>query len=496
MTMPSPNESRKLLWDYIFVGGGLSASVVATRLHKYEPRLKILIVEAGPNVNNRSYLSGPRYANLLGGDFDWKDHSTKQSWLEGRTVDLPGGKALGGSTVINGAGWVRGDKFDYDAWGSATGDARWSYDGQLPFMRKSEKLFSETMNPDKHGLDGPMSIQSVTSKNRTFPLRDYALQAWAKVGIDALPVLDGNAGNPLGVAELQENRENGQRQVAAAAYPLDGIEVMTDTMVEKVLIENGAGEEGGLTAVGILLANGDEIRGREVIVAAGAIRSPQVLMLSGIGPAADLAKHDIPILLDNPEVGNNLADHGIAWHPWKVKDLAVGRALGSSNPVFNEPQYGWVFPFDFVVSTDVPKEGLAAAIAEDEGAIPDPATHPLLAHARTFVEHVLMYAGAVDGSLVTFGIITMLPTARGSIRLASAHGQDAPLIDPNYLGTAVDRYVAREAVKLQIRYAGSYATVIGREILDGEAGAPGFDEVLSIDSTDEYIDARIRAGLG
>ncbi|KAI5922272.1 GMC oxidoreductase-domain-containing protein [Camillea tinctor] len=107
-----------------------------------------------------------------------------------------------------------------------------------------------------------------------------------------------------------------------------------------------------------------------------------------------------------------------------------------------------------------------------------------------------MSAGAADGSLVTFGAILMLPTALRSIRLASRDISDPPLIDHNYLGTAIDRHIAREAVKTQIKYAGSDATIIGREILDGEASAPGFERSLSVNSTDKYIDARIRASLG
>ncbi|KAI0490294.1 GMC oxidoreductase-domain-containing protein [Xylaria cf. heliscus] len=156
----------------------------------------------------------------------------------------------------------------------------------------------------------------------------------------------------------------------------------------------------------------------------------------------------------------------------------------------------FLLPFDFLVNGDVPKEGLAEARAADEGVVPDPGTHPLLSHPRTFVEYIFMSAGAPDGSLVTSGAAPMLNTARGSIKLASADCKEPPLIDPNYLGTEVDRYVAREAVKTQIKFAGSDETVIDREILDGEAAAPGFDEVLSLDSTNDYIDARIRAGLG
>lgn len=361
-------------------------------------------------------------------------------------------------------------------------------------MKKSESFRNETVNREQRGLDGLSSIQSVTSTNREYPLRSRALQSWAEIGIGPLPFLDGNGGNTRGVGDLQENRKNGRREIAAQVYSLDGITVLTETLVEKVLLETTP--KGALVATGIQLQNGTRIQGHEVIVSAGAVRTPQILMLSGIGPADELAKFNIPVLLNQPHVGNNLADHGLFQHAWKLKDPSAGWALGSANPLFTEPQYGWGVPADFIVASTVPKEGLIAAITEDEGIIPDPSTHPLLSQDRSFIEYFFLYMGSSDGSLVTLGIITTLPTSRGSVKLASANISDDPLIDPNYLGTAVDRYVAREGVRIQVRFAGSNDTIIGREIMDGEDGAPGFDKVLSVNSTDEYIDARIRAGIG
>lgn len=118
------------------------------------------------------------------------------------------------------------------------------------------------------------------------------------------------------------------------------------------------------------------------------------------------------------------------------------------------------------MSSDVPKEGLAKAIETDESAVPDPKTHPLLAHPRSFIECVFIAARAPDGPLVTIAVVSMFNTVRGSVKLASAKCNDLPLIDPNYLETGVDRYVARKGVNTLIRFAGSKVTVIGREILD------------------------------
>ncbi|KAI0474343.1 putative GMC oxidoreductase [Xylaria cf. heliscus] len=479
-------------WDYIFVGGGLSASVVAHRLYERDHQLKILVVEAGPDADNDADIVYPNSTDLIGGDFDWKYITVNQTNLDDRPVDYPAGKALGGGTVINQSGWVRGDKFDFDLWGKLVDDPRWSYNGMLPFMRKSEKFWSDTINTCQHGLKGLAAIQSETSTNREYPMREYTHRSWNELGIDDLPGLDANAGDSLGIGELQENRLNGRREIASAIYSLQNVTVLTNTSVEKILFEE---TPNGLSAVGIKLENGTEIRSQEVILSAGAIRSPQILMLSGIGPADELKKFDIPVLLDQPAIGTSLADHGLFRHSWKLKDPSAGWCPGSGNPLFKQPQYGWGTPADFIVSSDVPKDGLADAIAADEGVTPDPATHPLL-QRRTFSEHLFMYAGAPDGSLVTFVLISLLTTSRGSIKLASGSIKDPPLIDPNFLGTAVDRYVARESLKLQIRFAGSNDTIIGKDIIEGEVGAPGFDQVLSTDSTDAEIDARLRAGLG
>lgn len=391
--------------------------------------------------------------------------------------------------------WIRGDKIDYDLWEELVGDSRWSYDGLLPFMQKSEQYWNETINPHQHGYQGPAFVQSVTSTNRPYPLREYALQSWSELGVSAVPFLDANAGSPLGVGELDENKHNGRREIAAAIYPLDGIAVLTDTLVEKVLLETLENSTTP-TAMGIQLANGTQIFARETILSAGGVRTPQILMLSGVGSVDELKKHGLEVKIAAEEVGKNFADHTLAATIWKVKNPEDGWAVGSDNPLFSEEQYSWGSAADFIVSTTVPREGLIAAIEADEGVAPDPETHPLLKENRTFIEHVFQYSGSSDGTAVAFGEIGLLPTSRGSITLASADINDAPLIDPNYLGTEVDRYVFREGLRLQIAFAASNATVIGRDILDGEIPATGFSEALSPESTDAYLDARARAAIG
>ncbi|GJN74776.1 hypothetical protein PLIIFM63780_009827 [Purpureocillium lilacinum] len=444
-------------WDYVLVGGGLSATVLASSLIRFDASLKILVVEAGPNANDATDIVYANSTNLVGGAYDWKDKTVPQAHLGGRSVDVPAGRALGGGTVINMCGWIRGDKADYDLWGEVVGDKRWSYAGLLPYMRQTETLHSTAIDAEQRGATGHMHIQTVSGTKRAFPLRASVLKSWEEVGVSALPNFDANAGCALGVAELHENRSSGRREISSAVYPLDGVTVVTDTMVAMILVDN----EGRPRARGIQLEDGTQVQAKEVIVTAGAVRTPQILMLSGIGPAAQLRKHGIAVSLDSPDVGKNLCDHTLLATAWKLKDPSAGHALGSNNPLFQQEQFAWGQPIDFVVTTGAQdKAGLAKAIEADEGVAPDPATHPLLKQERAFNEHLIIYA------------------------------------DPNFLGTEVDKFIARDGIRQQIRIAGSTDTVLGRDILSGEMGAPGFDGVFTPESTDDFIDGRIAAGLG
>lgn len=214
---------------------------------------------------------------------------------------------------------------------------------------------------------------------------------------------------------------------------------------------------------------------------------------AGIGPADELSALGIPVKLDAPEVGNNYADHFLTPSAWNVKNPEDGWAVGSANFPTAE-RYGWGASTDFLVCATVPKEGLAKAIEEDEGVAPGP-DHPLLAKDRTFMEHSFLYSGSTNGSTVSIFGIFILPTSRGSVKLASANITDSPLIDPNYLSTAVDRYIVREGVRQEVRFASSNETVLGREVLDGGVIPTGFDEPFTVNSTDDYIDARVRAAM-
>lgn len=392
------------------------------------------------------------------------------------------------------AGWIRGNKFDYDNWGATVNDARWSYDGLLPFIKKTERFpgANYTTQTAQHGFEGNVNITTVTSTGREYPLRATELESWQQLGIQSIPAFDANAGNSSGVGDMSENRSNGRREIASVAFPLDGITVKLNTQVAKVLLSKAP--NGTLVAVGVQLADGTEIFGGEVILSAGALHTPQILMLSGIGPAQELRTHNIDVHLDAPEVGQNLADHEYIITYWNIADPDAGWAWGA--PGFpTASKYSWGAPADFVVSTGVrDTAGMVAAIESDEGIVPN-SSHPLLAPGRVFFEHIFLMQGSTDGSAVAISSTNLMPTSRGSVTLASESILDAPLVDPNYLATEVDRFVFRDNLRLDAEFLASNKTTMATQILAGEIVPEGFAQGLGVNATDAYLDARVKAAL-
>ena len=206
---------------------------------------------------------------------------------------------VSGSSAVNYGAWTRGHATDFDRWGKEVGDDRWSYRSLLPYFKKSEHWHNEGDDDTaQHGFSGPIHT---SSGGRDYPLREPIREALLSTGLEFNP--DMNSGNPNGVAQLVENWHKASRQHAALCYRLEGVHVMTNTVVERIRLENGK-------AQGVELLNGEVLTAsKEIIISCGAIRTPQLLMLSGIGPHSELVKHNIKPLVDLP-VGQNLHDHG------------------------------------------------------------------------------------------------------------------------------------------------------------------------------------------
>ncbi|CAG8977005.1 hypothetical protein HYALB_00012857 [Hymenoscyphus albidus] len=324
--------TETLSYHYIIVGGGIAGSVVASRLHEKHPKLSILLIEAGPDVSKNPLVTdsanGPF---LVGSELDWGYSTVPQRQLNNRILPNNAGKALGGGSAINAGGWIRGDAHDYNAWGKLVDDPRWSYDGLPPYFRRTEHYHKLGLDT-QHGYEGPLYTQSVSSTGREYPLRDTLRKAWESNGMKYNE--DANSGSPQGLSELVENRKDGQRQVASTTYSLTGVEVMTSTTVAHVLFDTQCTKP---KATAVELVDGSKIvTTKEIVISCGAFRTPQILLLSGIGPKEHLSSHGIHQIIDAPHVGQNLHDHMSVGQWWKLKK-ARSRIRSRISP-FKQPQ--------------------------------------------------------------------------------------------------------------------------------------------------------------
>ena len=395
----------------------------------------------------------------------------------------------------NYAAWTRGDRADYDLWGKIVNDKRWSYDGLLPYFRKTESHHDPRADPHQHGFDGP--IHSTSALDRTYPLTAQLKEAYLKIGVKHIS--DHNSGDNKGMAPHIENWYKGKRQPAGKAYGLEGIEVLNNMTVKKIILQDGPRDL--KKATGVELTSGQTLKAdKEVIVCCGALRSPQILMLSGIGPANELKKHNISPLVESPNVGKNLFDHSSLTQFYRIRNPENG--LCAPSPAFNHPSYLDGFPTDYIITESVPTSALKPALQLDSPNQSITDTDPYLSPPRSHYELIPMYAPTevpltnmkipMDGSIISIGIINLLPTSRGSITLASTDPEADPLIDPNYYATHTDRTVLRAAIRRNIS---AFETPEGQAVVAEEVPPAGFPALTS-KSTDEELDARVRRCAG
>lgn len=298
---------------------------------------------------------------------------------------------------------------------------------------------------------------------------------------------DANDGNPLGFAALTENWKDGKRQPAAKAYDISKASVYTDVMVERVIINEEK------TAKGIELVDGRiYIANQEVLVCCGSIKTPQLLMLSGVGPHDQLASHGIPTVADLP-VGKGLHDHLSATMYFKLRHPERGLAIGSSRFGEMAPDFKNGNPIDWIVTETIKDPSRAAKGLEIA------ANDSLLARPRGHVEFFISYAPiaapaffdySLVGTHISTPILGLLPTSRGNISLASTDPTADPIIDPNYLDSEIDREAMRTGVRSVLHTM--LDTAAGKAIIEEETPPPG-QSPLSSSSSDSDIDGRLAA---
>lgn len=418
------------MYDTIIVGGGSAGCALAGRLSE-DPGHRVALIEAGPA--DRSVLIHCPGGLAVMAKYQlngWGYHTVPQPGLHGRRGYQPRGKVMGGSSSINAMIYARGHARDYDDW-AAQGNPGWSFQDVLPYFKRSEH--NERGADDWHGQGGPLNVMDLRSPN---PFLPHFLEAGRQAGY---PINDDfNGPQQEGIGVYQVTHRNGERFSAAKAYvtPYLGrsnLQVFTDSLTSRVLTEV---RDGQVRATGVQL-RGQGGRGvpqqlmlkpgGEVVLSAGAFGSPQLLMLSGIGPADHLREHGIEVVRDLPGVGANLHDHPdvvMVVNAPQVTDLFGLSLTGAWNMLKGIGE--WRRSRSGMLTTNFAEAGGFIRSAADEP-IPDLQLHfvvgKLVDHGRK----------TVFGHGYSCHVCLLRPRSRGSLRLASADPQVAPLIDPAFL---------------------------------------------------------------
>ena len=414
------------MFDYIIIGGGSAGCVLAGRLSE-DPAVRVCLLEAGPADSSVLIHCPAGLAVMAKFELNgWGQNTTPQPGLGGRQGYQPRGKVLGGSSSINAMVYIRGQHADYDHW-AAQGNPGWGWEDVKPYFLKAEH--NERGADAWHGQGGPFNVADLRSPHRFSHL-------FTEAGVQAGEVhnTDFNGATQEGVGLYQVTHKNGERHSTAKAYltphlARPNLQVITGARATRILFE-------GLRAVGVEYRQGgtlQQVRAtREVLLSAGALLSPQLLMLSGVGPGAALQRHGIPVLHDLPGVGAHLHDH---------PDVVQVLDAPNHRDLFGLSLTGMVNALRGIREWRRHRTGiLTTNFAEAGGFIKSYPAEPAPDLQLHFVVGKLVDHGrkTVFGHGYSAHVCLLQPKSRGSVSLASADPMALPLVDPNFFGDPDD----------------------------------------------------------
>ncbi len=456
-------------FDYIIIGAGTAGCLLANRLSA-DKNKRVLLIEAGRKDDYHWIHIPVGYLYCIGNPrTDWLYKTEADAGLNGRSLIYPRGKVLGGSSSINGMIYMRGQARDYNQWAHITGDDAWTWDNCLPdFMAHEDHyLFNSSLSSKdvdfKHfhtknnrrqqassnGLvDRGMGGEWRVDKQRLhWDVLDAFAQAAHQAGIPHTS--DFNRGDNEGVGYFEVNQKNGFRWNAAKAflrpqcYGRPNFELWTAAQVVRLVIEKTA--DGGQQCTGVQVWNGTEMvtatATGEVILSAGSIGSPQILQLSGIGPAKLLQERGVPVAVDAPGVGGNLQDHLQIRAVYKVQGVKTLNTL--ANSWWGKAKIGLEFAFKQTGPMSMAPSQLGAFTrSSPDMPYPNIEYHVQPLSLDAFGQPLHKFPA------FTASVCNLNPTSRGTVNITSNKFEDAPAIAPNYLSTAEDRKVAADSLRV------------------------------------------------
>ena len=446
--------SDDMSFDYVVVGAGTAGCLMANRLSA-DPKIRVLLLEAG-KPDNYPWIHIPvGYLYCIGNArTDWMYTTEAEQGLNGRSQRYPRGKTLGGCSSINGMIYMRGQARDYDNWARLTGEAAWSWDNSLPdFMRHEDhqkldkgadpKTGDNSRFSDLHGTGGEWRVEK---QRLRWEVLDSFADAAEQMGIEKTE--DFNTGDNAGIGYFDVNQRSGWRWNTSKAFlrpakTRPNLTVWTEAQAERLTFDRN----GALRCDGVVVNRAGQsvtVKARkEVVLSAGAVNSPQILQLSGVGPANLLRDNGIEVVMDAPQVGENLQDHLQIRAVFKVQGTKTLNTLASS--LMGKAMIGLEYA--------VKRSGPMSMSPSQLGAFTRSDPQRPHANLEYHVQPLSLDAFGEplhDFPAITVSVCNLNPSSRGHVRIGSGDFRDAPKIAPNYLTTEDDRKVAADSLR-QVR---------------------------------------------